>query len=100
MATLDEKRRYRTYLRRLSHRSEQHPSAFQLSSVEILPQDSKLCSHSKLGSQNSTEGGFGKVRRAKWSKSDGTVVMVAIKILLVSQQLFVVSSSGIESILV
>ena len=40
------------------------------------------------------------VRRAKWTKPDETVV-VAIKVLKVSQRLlFVVSSSGFESILV
>jgi len=43
------------------------------------------------------EGGFGEVRPAKWTKPDGTAV-VAIKTVKVSQRLFVVSSSGFESI--
>ena len=77
---------FRTYLRRLSHRSKQHPGAFQLCNIEYLPHvSSELCTHGKGESQKSTAGGFGKVRRAKWSKPDGTIVMVATKSLLVSQ---------------
>ena len=48
-----------------------------------------------------TEGGNGNVRRAEWTKPRGTVAVVATKTLReVSQQLFVVSSSKFESILV
>jgi len=100
VATPDEKRIYQTYLRRLSYRSEEHPRAFRLSNVEDFPHESKLCPHSRGGSQKPIEGGYGKVRRAKWRKPDETVVEVAIKTLKVSQQLFVVSSLEFESILV
>ena len=84
MATPDEKRLYQTYLRRLSYRSEENPRAFRLSNVEDFPHDSKLCPHSKGGSQKPIEGGYGKVRRAKWRKPDETVVDVAIKTFRVS----------------
>ena len=102
MAPLEEKRLYQTYLRRLSHRSEEHPRAFRLCNVEKLPNESKLCSHGRGGSQKPIEGGYGKVSRAKWRKpdSDTAAVVVAIKSLKVSQQVFVISSSGFEIILV
>ena len=83
------------YLRRLSYRSKELPTSFHLSDVEISPCEHKQCVHSGLGGlQESFEGGFGQVRRAKWRKPNGTVADVAIKALRlkVSQQLFVVSS--------
>ena len=83
MATPEEKRLYQTYLRRLSYRSEQYPSAFRLRNVENFPHEPKLCSHNKGGSQKPVEGGYGKVSRAKWRKLDETVVVVAIKTLKV-----------------
>ena len=85
MAELDETRCFRTYLRRLSYRSKQHPGAFQLRNVEISPQFSKMCSHGRGAAQKPTEGVFGRVFHAKWSKPDGTIVVVAIKSILVSQ---------------
>ena len=91
------------YLRRLSYRSGKHPGAFHLRGVVDFPHESKRCSHSKGRSQTSMEGGFGVVRRAKWTKPElpDETVVVAIKVLKVSQRLlFVVSSSGFESILV
>jgi len=99
VATPDEKRLYRTCLRRLSYRSEEHPRAFRLRNVENFPHESKPCSHNRGESQKPTEGGYGKVRHAKWRKPDGTVAVVAIKTLKVSQRLFVVSSLGFETIL-
>ena len=95
MATPEEKRLYQTYLRRLSYRSEQHPSAFLLSNVEKFPHEPKLCSHNRGGLENPIEGGYGKVSRARWRKPDETVMVVAIKTLIVSQISFV-SSSGFK----
>ena len=96
MALPGEKQLFQTYLRRLSYRSEQHPSAFHVSNVEVFSHDStsKLCSHSRGGLQKPIEGGFGKVSRAKWSKPDKTVEVVAIKTFKVSRQ-FVILSFGI-----
>ena len=65
--------------------SEEYPRAFRLCNVENFPHDSKLCSHNRGGIQKPTEGGYGKVRHAKWRKPDETVVEVAIKTLKVSQ---------------
>ena len=103
MATPEERRLYRTFLRRLSFRSKRYPGAFRLRNVENVPHDSESepCYHNyktEGGPQKLTEGGFGKVSRAKWNKpdSDKTAVVVAIKTLKVSQQPFVVSSSDLN----